>query len=238
MKTLRKAPWVFSVLAIGFEIGSIAVLSFGPPSAAPSPPATPSIPVSGTVTANQGTAGTAAWPVSGTVGVSSLPSLPAGSADIGNVGITGELPTGSNNIGEVSVSNLPSTQKVSGTVDVAPQTPYTGGCANSDTGAGIVNCVLAPISTSNLLLEDVSIFLSGIASGDSAQCGFFTDNISGDYPVNIPMISEGLGYFVGNISDVAFSVGAGNGATAQCFDIGSGAGEALSFDFTATGYAT
>lgn len=69
--------------------------------------------------------------ISGTIGVSSLPSLPAGANAIGAVTVSGTvsvssipaLPAGANAIGSVSVSNLPATQPVSGTVGVGGTLP-------------------------------------------------------------------------------------------------------------------
>ena len=74
--------------------------------------------------------------VSGTVAISSLPSLPIGSNSIGSVSVSNfpatqpvsgsvsvlslpSLPAGSNALGSVSVSNFPSSQAVSGTVGVS-----------------------------------------------------------------------------------------------------------------------
>lgn len=70
--------------------------------------------------------GTTTQPVSGTVGVSSLPSIPAGS----------------NAIGSVSVSNLPTTQPVSGTVTANAGTgtfsnQQTNVTSDYDTSAGV-----------------------------------------------------------------------------------------------------
>ena len=67
-------------------------------------------------------AGTTVGLASGSsVGVSALPTLPAGSNDIGFVDINSlpALPAGSNAIGSVSVSNFPSSQSVSGSVSQA-----------------------------------------------------------------------------------------------------------------------
>lgn len=49
-------------------------------------------------------------PVSGTLGISSLPSLPAGTNNIGDVDILSlpSLPAGTNNIGDVDILSLPS----------------------------------------------------------------------------------------------------------------------------------
>jgi hypothetical protein len=69
---------------------------------------TTTVPVSGTVSAT----------VSGTVGVSSLPALPAGSNAIGTVGVTSlpALPAGSNAIGTVGVTSLPALPAGSNTI--------------------------------------------------------------------------------------------------------------------------
>jgi len=114
---LRKAPWILSVGVLG--LGIFLVL-FGSASASSSAPP-PDFTVSGTVTANQGTAGTHPWPVSGTVSgtvdVTSLPSLPAGTNHIGQVGVD-NFPSTQPVSGSVGVNNFPSTQPVSGSVGV------------------------------------------------------------------------------------------------------------------------
>lgn len=69
---------------------------------------TTTVPVSGTVSAS----------VSGNVGVTSLPSIPAGSNAIGTVGVTAlpALPAGSNAIGTVGVTSLPALSAGSNTI--------------------------------------------------------------------------------------------------------------------------
>jgi hypothetical protein len=100
-----------------------------------------SIPVTGTVTANQGAAGASAWPVSvsnfpatqpvsGTVTVVQptgsnlhvdIDNFPATQPVSGTVAVSSlpSIPAGANAIGSVSVSNFPATQPVSGTVAVS-----------------------------------------------------------------------------------------------------------------------
>lgn len=69
---------------------------------------TTTVPVSGSVSAT----------VSGTVGVSSLPSIPAGANAIGSVGVTSlpSIPAGANAIGTVGVTTLPALPAGSNTI--------------------------------------------------------------------------------------------------------------------------
>lgn len=71
-------------------------------------PVTTTVPVSGSVSAT----------VSGTVGVSSLPSIPAGTNNIGDVDVLSlpPIPAGTNNIGDVDVLTLPSIPAGSNTI--------------------------------------------------------------------------------------------------------------------------
>lgn len=70
--------WFFWIGGACFQVGSLVAGSYGVASSSTSGPT-----VSGTVNANQGAPGTAAWPVSGNVGIAV--SLPAGTNDIGTV---------------------------------------------------------------------------------------------------------------------------------------------------------
>jgi len=69
---------------------------------------TTTVPVSGSVSAT----------VSGTVGVSSLPSIPAGTNNIGDVDVLSlpPIPAGTNNIGDVDVLTLPALPSGSNTI--------------------------------------------------------------------------------------------------------------------------
>jgi hypothetical protein len=91
---LRKIPWVASIAAVIFLVWSLAVGSSGPAGANGN----------ATFTANQGTPGSSAWPVSGTVGVNNFPTNQTVS---GTVGVSGPLPAGTNNIGDVGISGTP-----------------------------------------------------------------------------------------------------------------------------------
>lgn len=98
------------------------------------------IPVSGTVTANQGTANTAAngWPVKPTDGTNSQSFTAAGEA---KVTVTEPLPAGTNAIGTVNASNLPTTVDTNygtvgaSTIRTASQIGNATGAANFNNGA-------------------------------------------------------------------------------------------------------
>ena len=205
MKTFRKAPWVISVASLGMLIGAVIVESVGPASAAPPPL---SLPVSGTVTANQGAAGSSAWPISGIVGVSSLPSLPAGS----------------NNIGEVSVSNLPTTQNVSGNVGI------TGSLPAGSNDIGTVN-VAAPsliignatCQVPNSLLSTLCASISALAEGDvintlDASCelptghkpviSFWAQGSYFEIPIIFQLSGTGIDIYNGALTNLDIPVGA------------------------------
>jgi hypothetical protein len=138
-----------------------------------------SIPVTGTVTANQGAAGASAWPVSvsnfpatqpvsGTVTVVQptgsnlhvdIDNFPATQPVSGTVAVSSlpSIPAGANAIGSVSVSNFPATQPVSGTVAATQSGTWTvqpGNTANTTawlvTGAGGTFPVTGTVSVSNI----------------------------------------------------------------------------------------
>jgi len=234
MKTFRKAPWVISVASLGMLIGAVVVESVGPASAAPP---VLSLPVSGTVTANQGTAGTSAWPIIGSVSVSNFPSTQpvSGSVSVsnfpstqtvsGNVGITSSLPEGTNDIGEVTVES--------------PQ-PYYNNCEGDDTAVGTAfsSCYLSKFANSTVL-QDVSLYALASASSAFVVNCLFGDSATGDV-VYVPMVNEGDGYFEGNVSNVDFYVSAGDSNIyAACNQTASvSSGQDFSITFTANGYLT
>ena len=137
---LRRLPRKAAVGVLGFIAGSLAVgILLGPASAtspsasaASTPPSPPVFSVTGTVNANQGTPGSQPWPVTGTLGVSNLPSTQQVS---GTVGVN-NFPSTQQVSGTVGVNNFPSTQQVSGTVGVNnfPSTQQVSGTVTADQG--------------------------------------------------------------------------------------------------------
>jgi hypothetical protein len=82
MAQIHRRPWFLWIGGACFLVGSILFSTIGLASSAGPP--------NQTVTANQGSAGGSPWPVSGNVGISG--SLPAGSNDIGTVHVAAPTP--------------------------------------------------------------------------------------------------------------------------------------------------
>ena len=140
----------------GFLVGSLLVGSSEFASANPPPS-----------TVNQGapnSGGTQAWPVSGSVGVSSLPSVPPGSNTIGDVGVAGALPPGTNTIGNVGVTgSLPSGSNTIGNVGLTG--PLPSGSAN----IGHVNVDNFPATQQvAAVTRELSSGVPTISAGDSS----------------------------------------------------------------------
>lgn len=135
------------------------------------------LPVSGTVTANQGTANTIgnAWPVKPTDGTNSQSFTAAGEA---KVDITQPIPAGSNIIGSVGVTNLPTTVDTNygaagaSTIRTASQIGNSTGAASFNNGATsaqtlrvAANLALSgtDVSSSNPIPVSVSSVVPGTA---------------------------------------------------------------------------
>jgi hypothetical protein len=136
-------------------------------------------------------------PISGSVSVSSLPSIPAGSNAIGSVSVTSlpSIPAGSNAIGSVSVSNFPSTQTISGSVSVSnfPATqPISAASLPLPTGAA-TSAKQPALGTAGTASTDV-LTVQGIASMTALKVdgSAVTQPVSGSVSVSsLPSIPAG-----------------------------------------------
>jgi hypothetical protein len=118
-------------------------------------------------------------PVSGTVAVSSIPSIPAGSNAIGSVSVS-NLPATQPVSGSVSVSNFPATQPVSGSVSVS----------NFPATQAVSGTVTANIGTTNGLALDATVAnVQGSVSGGTA--GTKSDLVGGVYNSSAPSLTTG-----------------------------------------------
>lgn len=180
MAKLRKRPaaiWaaVVWIGGLGVLIGSVIFSTIGVAGASGN----------ATITANQGAAGSVAWPV-GVTG-----ALPAGTNTIGNVGIAGSLPSGTNTIGTVNVT-APSrfSHRVECTVP-------NGSSQCTITGLGIAG-VLNTLS--------VECF---VATGQKVEVIFSPANVEITVPLSLQGTFGGRDTFTGVLTNLGLDIPSG-----------------------------
>jgi len=146
-------PWVRMILSSATGTGEVdgAVYGYRIPSAGATGTGTQT--VTGTVTANQGTAGASAWPVS----LASLPALPANQSV--NV----------NQVGGAAASGCPNTATVSVTAGDTTQIVALSGSTN--------------IKVCSMAISMTAAGTAQFVSGTGSNCGSGTANITGAIPL-------------------------------------------------------
>ncbi len=122
--------------------------------------------------------------------------------------------------GTVSVGNFPSTQPVSGTVDVAPAIPFSSSCFEVTT-AFRVSCLTSDAVPGPVLLRDVSLgAITPTAAGETLEFCFVAQNGTGtNQQAFISLTKEGSDgthdYYTGN-SQVFLHLAKGDKIGATC----------------------
>jgi hypothetical protein len=164
-KMAQRRPWFLWIGGACFLVGSLVAGSVSLASSATNGPT-----VSGTVTANQGTPGSSAWPVS---------ASQSGSWD---VGVSGSLPAGSNNIGHVNVDSLPPVEGVTrnlaasnGSTDIAAGGSITTTALDTSAYQSIRVYVLC-LPTNPGDCNDVTAFVSAVVGEQNMLLDSFTQS--------------------------------------------------------------
>jgi hypothetical protein len=230
-----------------FLAGSLVAGSYGlASSAAPGPT------VSGTVIANQGTPGTANWPVSATQSGTWLQEITDGANVLGTLGhplrtdptgsttqpVSGTvgLGAGSNDVGNVGISgSLPAGTNDIGTVHVAAPSPIMGS-VNCGVADGAPGCQSSdPGLAAGTVLNTLSVFCE-VAVGQHVQAQYF----SGSFIFGVPLSfqeSSGKDFYTGTLTNLGLLVQSGSNFLLVGEDYtassGNGAGCTLNYIGTA-----
>lgn len=239
--------WFFWIGGACFLAGSLVAGSFGLASASSGPT------VGGTVTANQGTAGSSSWPVSASqsgtwqqeltdgtnvLGTSSHPvrTDPTGTSTQPVSGSVG-LSAGSNDIGNVGISgSLPTGSNDIGTVNVAAPTRLIGdvSCTVAD-GQTQCNSSDAGLS-SGTVLTTLSVRCH-VVSGQHVIATYLTGG--GSFGLEVPLsfqITSGFfDYYTGTLTNVDVPIQSGGDFIALTEDYPASLGNGASCELTYTG---
>ena len=123
-------------------------------------------------------------PISGTVAVSTLPALPAGTNNIGTVAVSTlpALPAGTNNIGDVDVLSLPALPAGTNTIGFVIEAPSTLGVNSTGAAAAAVTLTLpAPGAGLFQYVDSVEITLynSAARTGGATPVTVTSTNLPG-----------------------------------------------------------
>lgn len=199
MTKLRRRPGLIGagvlwIGGLGVLVGSLLFSTSGSASAtSPSPP-------SPTFTANQGSPGTqGAWkvdgsgvtqPVSGTVGVNNFPATQAVTGGVNaaqsgtwNVGLSGSLPSGTNDIGTVHVA--------SPTLD--------SGYSLCQVPTGAISCQTSSGVPGGKILKTLSVLCQVPNPGHRVTA---SSSLGIAVPLTFQMTSGGTDYYVGTLTDL------------------------------------
>jgi len=227
-----------------FLAGSLVAGSFGLASSAPPGPT-----VNGTVTANQGTPGTANWPVSAAqsgpwlqeitdganvLGTSTHPvrTDPTGSTTQPVSGTVG-LGAGSNDVGNVGISgSLPAGTNDIGTVHVAAPTP-TIGSVNCGVADGQAGCQSGnPGLATGTVLNTLSVFCE-VTPGQHIHADYLTGSYIFGVPLSFQVSTGGKDFYTGTLTNLGLPVQSGTNGLLVGEDYvassGNGAGCTLNY---------
>ena len=123
-------------------------------------------------------------PISGTVAVSTLPALPAGTNNIGTVAVSTlpALPAGTNNIGDVDVLSLPALPAGTNTIGFVIEAPSTLGVNSTGAAAAAVTLTLpAPGAGLYQYVDSIEITLynSAARTGGATPVTVTSTNLPG-----------------------------------------------------------